>query len=186
MNKRLAVLLSTILVLGLPGAAFAYTAEISWYFDGVDIDTGDVYHDQYTFMILPLDPIEDILKPPDDIMPTYNPAVDFFADYDPATDIASLVFLPRDVDDPSRVAAVDIDGEMYQVPFDDDIVTLAFDADTLRQPMSFLTAAGETFGDVTIVDVVKKWSDVPEPSTLLLLAAGLAALVGFRRKIYKD
>lgn len=180
MMKRWSMLLCLALAfLSLSGNARAYTAEIAYYFQGLDVSTGTVYTDPMTFIILPVDEVEQTLKPPADILPQFDPAVDVFVDYDPATDVSSLVFLPKAADDPERMTAVTIGGETFPVDFSGELVTLNMPENPVL--LTFQTMDTQIEVELTTAYGFPEDSDtVPEPSTFLLFGLGMLALFGWR------
>ncbi len=62
-----------ILVMGMGNIALAYTAEVSYFFEGIDLDTGEIYSDPTVLVVFQGEPkdIDEILKP-EDFMPGFG------------------------------------------------------------------------------------------------------------------
>ena len=181
---------------GFVDSADAYSAEATFFIDGVNIEIDTAYtHWNPTIVIIvqnrDLD-IEKILRPPAIDFTYFDPSVDFyFGLFDPTVPADPTVFFVPDSRATSNVEGI----ALLDTDFDDvtDIPSnLVFDLDPVSisstNTVILLTKAGEYFKignfmrdgltesfDVELVYVI------PEPSTLLLLGLGLLGLVGIRR-----
>lgn len=189
MKRVMMLLCFSLALLSLSGNAAAYTAEIAYYFQGLDVNTGTIYTDPMTFIILPVDEVEQILKPPAGIAPQFDPAVDFFVEYDPATDITALVFLPKAENDPERITTVLLGDETFEVDFSGGTVALNLTAAPLfifhtagQQQVEVLLSAGWMIPTIVDPPVTQP---IPEPGSLLLMGLGLFGIASLNRKMAK-
>lgn len=187
--ERLKQLLVLLLIILLPGGGmvYAYTAEVTYFFEGIDINTGEVYRDPTVLIIISgSDPtgIEEILRPPE-WYPEFGEApVDLFAVFDPAAG-ASLVFLPAETQEPDQIAGLIIGDTTINLPPDDYFEVAIGDFEIV----TFLTFAGD-FITTRLTSLMPNLfaleiSDdpvIPEPATLALFSIGLLGLLGLRRK----
>ena len=92
------VWIGLVVIGGLVGTADAYTAEVKYSFQGLDIDLGKVFSDPTMIMIVngkSANQLEERLKPPEGIAPDSEPAPDVYFERDPSTGTSSLVFFPE-------------------------------------------------------------------------------------------
>ena len=80
------VWIGLVVIGGLAGSADAYTAEVQYFFQGLDIDIGKVFTDPTMIMVL-------VGKPANQIEQLLKPAAGFSPDLDPATLVACLVHI---------------------------------------------------------------------------------------------
>ena len=61
-------------LLGVTGEAYASPISVTYYFDGIDIETETVYHDPTSLLVLfgPEDEIQRLLKPASSLFPNFG------------------------------------------------------------------------------------------------------------------
>lgn len=185
--------LSVLLICGRIGSADAYTAEVEYFFQGLNIDTGEVFTDPTMMIIvagIPGDRIEKLLKPPEEIVFDH---ADLYFEFDPTLG-TSLVLTLEGL---RNIVGLTVNGVEIEIPEDlDEFFAVPIDNDDI---ITLRTAEGKEFeltvnlpstlSAPVIISAVSGGPDpgpnpdpaVPEPSTLMLFAGGLLGLLGLRR-----
>ncbi len=182
------VWISVLLIGGIAGAAHAYPVEVSYYFQGLDIQTGKVFTDPTMIMVVGAEDstqIEKVLAPPPGIYPEFAPPADVYFTFD-SIGGTSLVVIPENHETPeesTRLVGLIVNGMTIEIPdIEEYFVVSIGDSATV----TFITEANISITTSITTNITERnfgvvVSEIPEPSTLLLLGLGLFGLLGIKR-----
>lgn len=196
MKKGIITICLSLLLVGLvAGLTYAYTAEVSYFFDGLDIDTGEVYRDPSILVVLSKSSteIDEILKPNTDTLfnsDLYS-TVDLCFEYNPFVENA-ISILPEyamqvaiaddsfDFTQSENLGTLDFQELSANELMTLDINDILFIKTAFSSDMFMLKITQQDSFDAPLMIEVNKV--VPEPSTLVLFVLGILGLMGLLKR----
>ncbi len=170
-------------MMSISNMASAYTAEMSCFFDGIRLDTGETTHDPTILVMIfgKPDVIERVLMPEGDLSQFHaTPAIGLSAIFQPAWDASLWLITERTL----RIAVVN-DTNPFAL---DQLVFESFDAGhqiaiRSREYLVAQTGVGAFFKVTATylddLDVRFVVDIVPEPSSILFVGSGIVLLLGW-------
>ncbi len=187
MKKKIMTLCLSIIVIGISvECVHADSVNISYYFEGLDLDLGKEEIDQTVLFLMMGETLEEILRPDIEHLNDFKPPVDLSFDFAPVEDGILNFVLQNDV----KIAMVEeqsfdeIDGtildrleftdEPLSVPVDNETVLIAWTKDDRAFKMTFFEQPDLSV-DVNYVKIYD--GNIPEPATFGLLGLGIAGIL---------
>ena len=191
MKKIIVALCLSLLVLGgIAGSVQADSAVVSYFFDGLDLDTGTVERDRTMLLLIIGEPIEELLRPTEPLT-DFSPAADVSFDFDPAAGGSLELVLQDNV----KIAVLknmdfeSVGGDILgHLTFSDEPISIPITSDDVvvawtEESHYFKLGCFSQLPDFQLEMLVEEIEIIiPEPSTLIFLTLGLVGIIWFVRR----